>query len=113
MATIEQVQKGFVKFVDTNVSGAFEGWQRVLVSGCAGLVASNLPKVIKTYADNPMVAMLGVYDPVTGFIDIDAAYNAFVPKLGDDKIPITIPKLGTIKLGKQEFDCLRKYIMEA
>jgi hypothetical protein len=113
MATVEQVQRGFVRFVDTQVAGAFEGWQKVIVSGCAGLVASNLPKVIQTYADHPVVAMLGVYDQETGFIDIDTVYNAFVPKLGDEKIPIAIPKLGTIKLGRQEFDCLRRYIMEA
>lgn len=113
MATMEQVQRGFVRFVDTQVAGAFEGWQKIVVSGCAGLVASNLPKVIKTYADHPMVALLGVYDPESGVIDIDTLYNAFVPKMGDEKIPIAIPKLGTIKLGRQEFDCLRRYIMEA
>ena len=113
MATMEQVQRGFARFVDTEVSCAFEGWQRALVSGCAGLVASNLPKIVKTYAYHPMVAMLGVYDPETGLIDIDTVYNAFVPKLGEEKIPITIPKLGTIRLGRQEFDCLKRYIMEA
>jgi hypothetical protein len=113
MATIDQVQRGFAMFVDNQVSGAFEGWQKVLVSGCAGLVAANLPKIIKSYASHPMVSMLGVYDPETGFIDIDTLYNAFVPKMGEEKIPISIPKLGTIKLGRQEFDCLRRYIMEA
>ena len=55
----------------------------------------------------------GLYDPTTGHVDIDAAYNAFVPKMGEEKIPISIPKLGTIKLGRAEFDCLRRYIMEA
>lgn len=113
MATMEQVQRGFMRFVDTQVAGAFEGWQKVVVSGCAGLVASNLPKIVKTYAGHPMVAMLGVYDAESGFIDIDTLYNAFVPKMGDEKIPISIPKLGTIKLGRQELDCLRRYIMEA
>lgn len=110
MATMNQVQRGFMLFVDNQVSGAFEGWQKVLVSGCAALLASNLPNIIKSY---PMVAMLGVYDSETGFIDIDTLYNAFVPKLGDEKIPIAIPKLGTIKLGRQEFDCLKRYITEA
>jgi hypothetical protein len=113
MATIEQVQRGVVRFVDNQVSTAFDGWQKVVVSGFAGLMVANLPKIMSMYADNPFVVATGLYDPVTCYVDIDAAYNAFVPKMGEEKIPISIPKLGTIKLGRAEFDCLRRYIMEA
>lgn len=113
MATVEQVQRGFTRFVDGHIAGAFEGWQRAIVAGTAGLLAANFPKLAKTYAGHPVVAALGVYDPETGFIDIDSVYNAFVPQLGMDKVPITIPKVGTIKLGTEEFDALRRYIKEA
>lgn len=113
MATVEQVQRGFVKFVDNQVCTAFDGWQKVIVSGSAGLLAANLPKVMAMYAEHPFVVAMGLYDPSSGHVDIDALYNAFVPKMGDEKIPIAIPKLGTIKLGRQEFDCLKRYIMEA
>jgi hypothetical protein len=30
-----------------------------------------------------------------------------------DKIPVTIPKVGTIKLGRDEFDALLRYIKES
>lgn len=40
-------------------------------------------------------------------------YNAFVPKLGSEKIPIAIPKIGTIKMGQPEIDVLMRYIKEA
>lgn len=113
MATIEQVQRGFVRMVDTQIAGAFDGWQKAVVAGAAGLIATNFPKLVKTYSDHPIVAALGVYDPTTGHIDIDSLYNAFVPRLGEDKLPIPIPKLGTIKLGKNEFDILRQYIKES
>lgn len=113
MATIEQVQRGVVRFVDNQIVTAFDGWQKVVVSGFAGLMAANLPKIMAMYADNPFVVATGLYDPTSGHVDIDAAYNAFVPKMGEEKIPISIPKLGTIKLGRAEFDCLRRYIMEA
>lgn len=113
MATIEQVQRGFTRFVDGHIAGAFEGWQRAVVAGAAGLLAANFPNLVKTYASHPMVAALGVYDAATGIIDIDAVYNAFVPQLGAEKVPVTIPKLGTIKLGREEFDALLRYIKEA
>jgi len=54
-----------------------------------------------------------VYDAESGSVNIDALYNAFVPKLGAEKIPIAIPKIGTIKIGKEEIETLMKYIKEA
>ena len=56
---------------------------------------------------------MGVYDPNSGTVNIDALYNAFVPKLGAEKIPIPIPKIGTIRLGKEEIDSLVRCIKEA
>lgn len=113
MVTIDQVQRGFTRFVDGHITAAFDGWQRAIVGGAAGLLAANLPKLVKTYGSHPVVAALGVYDAETGRIDIDSLYNAFVPQLGMDKIPVNIPKVGTIKLGRDEFDALLRYIKEA
>lgn len=113
MATITQIQKGFAKFVDNHLAGAFDGWQKALVVGGATLLTANLPALVKTYGAHPMVSALGVYNPEAGTVDIDALYNAFVPHMGGDKIPIAIPKVGTIKLGKEEIDILCRYIKEA
>ena len=113
MVTISQIQRGFVKFVDNEVAVAFTGWQKAIVAGAAGLLAANFPNLVNTYAAHPIVAALGVYDPQSGSVNIDALYNAFVPKMGQDKIPITIPKIGTIKMGQPEIDALMRYIKEA
>lgn len=112
MVTISQIQRGFVLFVDNEVAAAFTGWQKAVIAGAAGLLASNLPNIVKVYGNHPMVAALGVYDTNSGTVNIDALYNAVVPKLGADKIPITIPKIGTIKMGQPEFDALMRYIKE-
>lgn len=113
MANIEQVQRGFTRFVDGHIAVAFEGWQKAVVAGAAGLLAANFPKLMKTYSNHPIVSALGVYDPETGYVDVDSLYNAFVPHLGADKIPLTIPKIGIIKIGREEFDALLHYIKEA
>lgn len=113
MATLLQIQRGFVNFVDNEVAAAFDGWQKTIVAGVAGLMAANFPNLAKTYGSTPFVAALGVYDSNSGSINIDALYNAFVPKLGTDKIPIAIPKIGTIRLGRDELDLLVRYIKEA
>lgn len=113
MATIQQVQTGFAKFVDNQLAGAFSGWQKAVVVGGATLFAAGIPNLIKVYGSNPVVAAMGVYNPDAGTVNIDALYNAFVPNLGADKIPITIPKIGTIKLGREDIDVLVHYIKEA
>lgn len=113
MATINQVQKGAARFIDTHIAGAFEGWQKAVVIGGATLLAANLPNLIQVYGAHPLVAALGVYNPEAGTIDVDKLYNAFVPNMGADKFPVSIPKIGTIKLGKEEFDALVRYIKEA
>ena len=113
MATIGQIQRGVARFVDGHLAGAFTGWQKALVVGGSTLLAANMPHLVKVYGAHPMVAALGVYNAEAGTIDVDALYNAFVPHMGTDKIPITVPKVGTIKLGKEELDALYRYIKEA
>lgn len=113
MATIPQIQKGFTRFVDLHLSGAFDGWQKAVVIGSATLLSINMPNLVRNYSSHPVVAALGVYNPVSDSVDIDSLYNAFVPHMGGDKLPIVIPKVGTIKIGKEEIDLLMKYIKEA
>lgn len=113
MATIAQVQRGFALFVDNEVASAFDGWQKAIVGGAAALLAANFPNLVKVYGAHPIVAALGVYDPTSGNINIDALHKALTAKLGTEKIPVTIPKLGTIRLGKEELDLLARYIKEA
>jgi hypothetical protein len=113
MANIAQIQRGFTQFVDNEVAAAFDGWQKAIVGGAAALLAANLPNLVKVYGAHPLVAALGVYDPVSGNVNIDALYNAIVPKMGTDKIPLNIPKLGTIRLGQEELKLLARYIKEA
>lgn len=113
MATIAQVQNGFTRFVDVHISGAFEGWQKAIVVGGATLIAANMQKLLAMYGNNPVVTALGVINMQAGTIDIDSLYNAFVPHMGADKIPISIPSVGIIKIGREEIDALVKYIKEA
>ena len=113
MVNTAQIQRGFTRFVDNEIAAAFTGWQKAVVAGAAGLLAANLPNLVKVYGEHPLVAALGVYDANSGTVNIDALYNAFVPKLGGDKIPLTIPKIGTIKMGQPEIDTLMRYIKEA
>lgn len=113
MVTVLQIQRGFAAFVDNEVAPVFSGWQKAVLSGGAALLAANFPNIVKTYSVHPMVAAMGLYDANSNTVNIDALYSAIVPKLGAEKIPLAIPKIGTIKMGQPEIDALMRYIKEA
>lgn len=118
MVTIKQIQQGVARFVDNHVVSAYSGFEKVLVLGGTTLLVAGLPNILKNYGGGSLVGALGVYDPENGMVDIDAIYNAFVPHMGAEKLPIKLPKvgsmdLGTIKLGRDQIDILVQYIKEA
>ena len=111
MASIQQIQQGAVKFIDNDLVPAFSGAEKILVGGAAALMVANIGGLIQQYAAHPVVAALGVYDGKE--VDVDALYQAFAPRFGSEKIPLKLPVVGTIKIGKDELDRLYKYIKEA
>lgn len=113
MVTIAQIQSGFARFIDQQLSGAFSGWQKAVVVGGGALIAKNIPNLVKTYGTHPAVAAFGIYHPEEGTVDLDALQNALVPNLGADKLPITLSWLGTVKLGQDDLETLCRYIKEA
>lgn len=114
MVTMDKVQQGLALFIDRELIPSLTGWDKVLVGGAAGLMAANLPKMAAQLAAQPMVAALGVYDPSTNQLDIDALYHAATPYMGAESLPLKLPLLGmTVKMGRAEVDALYRYIKEA
>ena len=118
MVTIQQLQRGFARFVDTHISVAYNGIEKAFVLGGATLLANGFPKMIENYTSTPVMAALDIYHKENGLVDIDALYNAFVPHMGAEKFPVALPKigninLGTIKLGKEDIDLFMRYVKEA
>ena len=113
MATIAQIQAGAARFIDNELIPAFSGRQKVLIGGGAGLLLKNLPQSIAALAQHPMVAALGVYNAQNGTVDIDGLASAFLPQMGTDALPITIPGGVTVRLARADFDKLIRYIKEA
>jgi hypothetical protein len=111
MASIQQLQRGATRFVDNELVPAFAGPEKIAVGGAAALLIANAENIVKQYSTHPMVALFGVYKD--GDINVDALYQAFAPRFGVEKIPIKIPIIGNIKIGKPEVDKLYQYIKEA
>ena len=111
MARMDQVPRGLAAFSDNELMPSLTGWDKVLVGGGAGLLSAKLPQIVAQF---PVVAALGLYDAASNQVDIDALYNAIVPHIGTESLPLKIPMVGiTVKIGRQEIDALYRYVKEA
>lgn len=110
---IENIQSGLAKFIDREIVPNLSGWDKVLVGGGGGLLAARLPQLLEQYSEHPIVGALGIYNKENGNVDIDALYQAVVPYVGTEPLPIQIPLIGiTIKIERRELDSLYAYIRE-
>lgn len=113
MASIQKIQAGAARFVDQELVPAVSAGEKILVAGAAALLLSKMENFVQQYAAHPIVAAMGVYDMQNHDVDVDALYQAFAPQFGNEKLPIKVPVIGTIKIGKAEVDKLYQYIKEA
>lgn len=110
MVRMKQVQDGFVRFIDNDVAGAFDGMKKIAVSVAAALLANNLPNLA---ASHPWVSMLGVYNSADDTVNIEVLHKAIADRLGNEKISIPITPKETIRLGREDLNTLVRYIKEA
>lgn len=114
MVTVDQAQRGLVKFVDAEIAPGLSATEKVIIGGGAGVIAAKLPGILDRYTGSGALSLLELYDRERGQVDLDAVYEAVKPYIGPDPIPVKIPVAGvTIKLTQREIDALYRYIKEA
>lgn len=111
-ATIQKVQNGLVKFIDTELINHLDGWQKIGFGAASALIVKNLPNTIQQYAKTPAIAMLGVIDKDMN-IDIDALHDAIMDYFSTEGEYVNVPMVGRMKITKQDVESLYKYIKEA
>lgn len=111
MVSMDKVQRGITAFFDKELIPSLTGWDKILVGGGTGIAVAKLPKIVEMY---PIITALDIYDKASNQMDIDALYQAVIPYMGSETLPLKIPHLGiTIKVGKPQVDALYQYIKEA
>lgn len=111
-ASIQKVQNGLVKFIDTEMINHMEGWQKIGFGAASALVIKNLPNTLEQYANHPAIAMLGIIDTDKN-VDIDALHDAVMDYFSSEGEYVNIPMIGRMKITKQDVETLYQYIKEA
>ena len=109
MITIQKFQVGISKFIETEITSQFTGWQKLTAETAIGLYISQLPGHIENLNKNPVFAGMGIVKD--GKIDIDSLYHE-LSKHFTDPIPVKIPLLGTATFTKENLDTLYQILIE-
>lgn len=113
MVTVEQVQRGVSRWVDTDVIPHLTGARRLGLGLWAGLAAAGLPKAVERYRDHPAVQMLDVVAD-DGTVDLDKVYQAALPLFqSGEKYPFSLPGIGEMTVDRSDLEKLYQYIREA
>ncbi len=108
MVSLNQIQLGFVAFIEREVAVKAVGLQKFLYYGASFLVASQMEQIFKTFMEDPMIKSMGFLDD-NNSIDLNKLYNTAkyaIQKTGQ----ITVS--GVI-LDESDVEKLFQYIKEA
>lgn len=110
MVPIQKVQAGLSRFIETEITAQFGGWQKVVVETAVGLYMSQLPAQIKSLSQHPVFSGLGLVKDDQ--VDIDRLYGE-LEKHFQQPIAVTIPLLGTAQFTRENLAALRQMILSA
>lgn len=113
MATINQLQAGILKYINTDVLPHIEGWKKLAVGGYINLASANFPGLLMQIKNHPAVSVLGVFDDENN-IDIDKLHAALDPMFeSGEKYTVPIPMAGDLIINKSDLEKIFRYVKEA
>ena len=106
MVTMQQLQNGLGRFVDTELTANMSGWVKPVAQTVAGLFISELPRTIEKH---PIAQALSLVQD--GMVDIDKAYAELVKHV-TAPVPVPIKGIGTMMVTRENIDTLYRMILE-
>lgn len=112
MTSIDQIQRGASRFVDTELMPKLAGRDKWIVAGVVTLYIKRLPALVEQVKNKEAVRMLGVIGEDNS-VDLEAVYNSIKPAAAQTPVQVNIPMGGTITITGTDIDILYNCIMQA
>jgi len=110
MATMNQVQNGLTKYIDTEILPSMQGWQKWVFGAGVSIALGNLPATINRWKGHEVVKMLGVIDE-NGNIDMPKVYQGIKRQSAKGPVSFDVPGMGTLTLHDADVDKIYNMIM--
>lgn len=112
MISLDKIQRGATRFVDTELMPKLSGRDKWIVAGVVTLYIKRLPALIEKAKSSEAVKLLDVIGEDNS-IDLEAVYNSLKPAAAQTPAAINIPMGGTITITGADIDALYNYIIQA
>lgn len=111
MVSIDRVQRGVSRYLDTELVGKMDGLNKWLFAAAASAYIGSAPTLLDKLRSNKLLAPLCLVNEA-GEVDIEKIYAHLKPAAAKCPAPITLP-VGTITLTEADVDAIYNYIMQS
>ncbi len=111
MVSIDRVQRGISRYLDTELIGKMDGINKWLFAAAASAYIGSAPALLGKIRSNKLLAPLDLVSE-SGDVDIEKIYAHLKPAAAKCPAPITLP-VGTITLTESDVDAIYNYIMQS
>lgn len=111
MVSIDRVQRGVSRYLDTELVGKMDGLNKWLFAAAASAYIGSAPVLLDKLRSNKLLAPLNLVNEA-GEVDVEKIYAHLKPAAAKCPAPITLP-VGTITLTEADVDAIYNYIMQS
>jgi hypothetical protein len=111
MVTLNQVQNGIVKYLDSEIVPNINGWQKWVFGALASTAMLKTTNIFNALKENPLIKMLEIIDENDN-IDIDTLYREFLKQAQKGAVTFAVPMIGAMTLNHTDVEKLYRYIIE-
>lgn len=112
MVSINRVQSGLSKYLDSEILPKLSGWQKWVFSAAATAYIADASKVAEKVRASTALSPLSLIDEANN-IDVEKIYHHLRPAAEKCPAPISIPGMGTITLTVSDVDMMYNCIMQS
>lgn len=110
MVTLNQVQNGLAKYIDTELLPMIGGWQKWVFGATASVSLTKISNIFNSLKDNAFVKMLDIVDE-NNMIDIEIIYREFAKQAQHGAITFAVPVINMpLTLNSTDVDKIYHYI---
>ena len=110
MVTSKQIVEGVVAYANKDIMPKLEPMQQFLTGMALGVAGGKADGMIRTLAQQPMIAALDIIKP-NGDVDLDTLYAAASAQMDrQGSLPIDIPIIGKMTFDRSDLDALYRTI---
>ena len=110
MVATKQVVEGVAEYANKNIMPKLEPTQQFLAGMALGIAGGKAEGLLRTFAQQPMIAALGVVRE-NGEVDLDTLYAAASAQMErQGNLPIDIPIIGRMTFDRSDLDELYRTI---